>query len=374
MKVCSRKTVFSALRFAVTCFGICVGVLFAASPVSCKLTEEGIQIVSVDKTAPQIVSFAFKQRSVLEMGCTEPVTLKDVVFREADSLADATQAVSISYDDTKTVAELTLSAPTEIGVRYELCGIVEDMNGNTLTFSLPFTGYNDNLPCMILTEIRSAGTKASPEYIELYVLKGGNTAGVEIWSAYDGKDKAYAFPPIDVQTGEYIVVHYRTDPDTPDLCIDERGDDLALATFVSKKNDTCDTARDLWAENEDDSARINDNDVILLVCDNGSTIMDAVLYAKSTLKKWSTTQAEYAKLAAAKGLWNSAELAEAACNDGAYLSRPLCRQNVEALKAKTIADDAIIRSTADDWFVVANSAQKPGSTPGLPNSDEPYAP
>ena len=234
------QKLLSVIRYALVCTGICVGVLFVAAPFSCKLTEEGVEIVSVDKTVPQILSYEFKARSALEIACSEPVTLKDVQFKKTGETTASDYDVSLAYNETKTVVEITLSAPTEIGVQYDLTGIAEDLNGNTLTFSLPFVGFNDNLPVLVFSEIRSEGTAKTPEFVELYVLKAGNTAGMQIISGYDGKDKAYSFPIAEVEKGEYITVHFRHDSDTPSSCIDETGTDLAAAP-ASSSNNNCDS-------------------------------------------------------------------------------------------------------------------------------------
>ncbi|MBQ7157886.1 MAG: hypothetical protein IJS09_00465 [Treponema sp.] len=363
-----QKSMFSMFRYALVCAGICGGILFLAAPVSCKLTEEGVEIVTVDKVVPQILSFDFKQRSMLEIVCSEPMTMKDVLFKKADDENAAANAVTISYNEKKTIAELTLSDPTEIGVRYNLTGIVEDLNGNTLTFSLPFAGYNDCLPVIVFSEIRTEGTGKTPEFVELYVLEGGNTAGLELIGGYDGKEKKYSFPKMEVKTDEYITIHFRHDTDTPENCVDETGKDLTLAT-VAANNNNCDTARDLWAENEDDSARLQKTDVLMLSADGGNSVLDAVLYSDGTKTDWQKTLSkEFAAKAVSKGIWKSAAIADAASNAGATSTRTLCRQNISVLATKAYERGAIIPTSAADWIVVNTSC----ATPGLPNSSEAY--
>ena len=253
-------------------------------------------------------------------------------------------------------------------MQYDLTGVAEDLNGNSLTFSLPFTGYNDNPPVLVFSEIRSEGTAKTPEFVELYVLKSGNTAGLQITGGYDGKEKSYSFPMTEVQKGEYITVHFRHDSDTPDSCIDETGSDLALAAADSKNNN-CNTARDLWAANADNSARIQKTDVLVLTSDNGNTILDAVLFSDGTKTEWQKALSkELAAKAVAKGIWQSAAITDAASNAGATTTRTLCRQNIAALAEATYESGAIIPTSAADWFVVKTS----GDTPGKQNSSEKY--
>lgn len=362
------KTLFSVLRYAMVCVGICVSVLFAAAPVSCKLTEEGVEIVTVDKIVPQILSFDFKQRTTLEIVCSEPMALKNVVFKKADDADAEANALTISYNVDKTIAELTLANPTEIGVRYNLTGIVEDLNGNTLTFSLPFTGYNDRLPVMIFSEVRSEGNAKTPEYVEFFVLEGGNTAGLEMIGGYDGKEKRYSFPKMEVKTDEYITVHFRHDSDTPTYCIDETGTDLTLATAAANNNN-CDTARDLWAENQDESARLQKTDVLVLTADGGNTVLDAVLYSDGTKSDWQKAYSkELASKAVTRGIWKSASISDAASNACSTTTRTLCRQNIPELAKKIYERGAVISTDVSEWCVVATSH----ATPGLPNSSEKY--
>ncbi len=364
------QSIVFVLRYLTACGGICAAVLFMAAPVSCKLTEEGLEIVTVDKIVPQILSFDFKQRNILEIACSEPMQLRDVVFKRADEENATASEVFVSYNEKMTTAELTLTEPTEIGVRYHLTGIVEDLNGNTLTFSLPFTGFNDSVPVMIFSEIRSEGTGKTPEFVELYVLEGGNTAGLEVTGGYDGREKKYMFPKMEVKTGEYITIHFRHDTDTPDFCIDERGKDLTAATSAVNNNN-CDTARDLWAENEDDSARLQKTDVLALTSDGGNTILDAVLYSDGSKSDWQKPLSkELAAKAVAKGIWTGGDITAAASNAGATTTRTLCRKNVEALAAKSWERGSVVPASASDWFVVNTSC----ASPGLPNSQEAWQP
>ena len=352
--------------------GICGIVLLVIAPFSCKLTEEGIRIVSLDKTAPQIITFDIKQRSVLEMTCSEPMTLKEVVFRRADDADGAGQPVRIAYDAENQSAELTLSAPTEIGVAYELCGIVEDVNGNTLSFSLPFTGYNDNMPLMVFSEIRAGkGDKASPKFVELYVLRAGNTSGLELISGADGLEKKYAFPALSVQAGEYITVHYCKESDAFSFAVDERGgqETFALSHSDDGKIGVCDTSRDLWSVSEKNTRGFGKTDVMVLCRSDTNALMDAVLFAAEDIEEWSKTlQKELAAQAVAAGIWESDSPEYAANGTNATSSKTLCRTNIAALQASVPPDATVIPTCADDWIVVKASF----ATPGLPNSAEAF--
>ncbi len=401
--VCTRTVLKSTVRYAAAAGIISAAVLFAIAPVSCRMNEEGIELLSGDYESPQIQSFKACGPSELKLVCTEPVTVTSASVSNAaaaqsggtasssvlpdsttsssassagDSEGDAksgnTIAVTASYDDAGTGVTLALASATDIGVSYELSGTMQDKDGNTLTFSLPFTGFNDHPARMVLNEVRSEHTATKPEFVELYVLKGGNTAGLEIVSGADGDDEKYSFPIMEVKTGEYITVHYRTVEGQK--WANETGSDLTLADTPDSVPTTTATgtkaakalvavqpsARDLWLENT--SARIAKTDVILLENTAGdSTVLDAVLYSVSGKTAWSSKSlAAAAEKSFASGVWKGSALpSDAVVSDNVTSSRTLCRTNLASLIAAEDAGSSVV-SSASDWAVVASGCSSPG--------------
>lgn len=345
----AKKTV-AVVRHVLCCAGLCAGVLFVAAPFSCKMTDEGVAVSATDKDAPKIVSFRGTQRSVLAIACDEPMTLTDVAFKTAGDGETFAQVTDIAYDESGQNAELTLDRPMEIGDKYELTGIVADANGNTLAFSLPFTGYNDHPAHMMLTELRydksdKTAKQMKVEFIELYVLAGGNMAGLELYGGYHGNKTRYTFPAIEVKAGEYVTVHLRNYGGDAD----ETGDALDQP---STSPDVSDTGRDLWVTGTEDSY-FTQNDVVVLVDAVSGNIMDAVLLTKDETKTTWTykTQTALAEQAVAAGVWQGgSDRSYAALSNGMGVTKTLSRQNVAAVVAAYAAGGAqAVTASKADW-------------------------
>ncbi|MDE5798980.1 MAG: hypothetical protein K2H73_08215 [Treponemataceae bacterium] len=355
------KKMAAAVRHVLCCAGLCAGVLFVAAPFSCKMTDEGVAVSATDKDAPKIVSFRGTQRSVLAIACDEPMTLTDVAFKTAGDGETFAQVTDIAYDESGQNAELTLDRPMEIGEKYALTGIVADANGNTLAFSLPFTGYNDHPAHMMLTELRygtsdKTAKQMKVEFIEFYVLAGGNLAGLELYGGYYGEKTRYALPAIEVKEGEYVTVHLRNYGGDAD----ETGDALDLP---SDSPDASETARDLWV-NGTDGGYFTKNDVVALVDAVSGNIMDAVLLTEDETKTaWSKkAQTTLAEQAVAAGVWQgNPDRSSAATSKGMGVTKTLSRQNVAAVVAAYAAGGAqAVTASKADWTLAA-------ATPGKEN-------
>lgn len=358
------KKMVAAVRHGLCCAGLCAGVLFVAAPFSCKMTDEGVAVSATDKDAPKIVSSQGTQCSAVAIACDEPMTLTDVAFKTADDGETLAQVTDIAYDESGQNAELTLDRPMEIGEKYELTGIVADTNGNTLAFSLPFTGYNDHPARVMLTELRhghsSATTKLKKaEFVELYVLAGGNLAGLELYGSNYGDKTRYVFPAIEVETGEYVTVHLRNyggDTDETDGALD----------LPSDSPDASDTARDLWVTGAEDGY-FTQNDVVVLADAVSGNIVDAVLLTEDkTQTAWTKkAQTMLAEQAVAAGVWQGgSDRSSAAVSKGMGVTKTLSRQNVAAVVAAYAANGTqAITAGKADWTLVA-------ATPGKENASQ----
>lgn len=352
------KKMVAAVRHGLCCAGLCAGVLFVAAPFSCKMTDEGVAVSATDKNAPNIVSYQSTDSSVLAVTCDEPMTLTDVAFKTADDGEAFAQDIAIAYDDSGQNAELTLDRPMEIGEKYELTGVVADANDNTLAFSLPFTGYNDHLAHVMLTEVRHAKSDktatAKVEFAEIYVLAGGNLAGLELYGSNYGDKTRYVFPPVEVKTGEYVTVHLRNYGGDAD----ETGDALDLP---SQSPDASDTGRDLWVTGTD-GGYFTKNDVVVLVDTASGNIVDAVLLTDDETKTaWTKkSQTTLAEQVVAAGVWQGgSDRSSAALYNTTGFTKTLSRQNVAAVVAAYAAGgtQAVTASKAD-WTLAAASPGK----------------
>lgn len=357
----AKKKMWSAVRHVLCGVGLCAGVLFVAAPFSCKMTDEGIAMVATDKNAPQILSYKCTAADVLTVTCDKPMTLTDIAFTSAEDGEPFVQDIAIAYDESGQSAELTLDRPMVPGKNYELTGIVTDTNGNTLEFSLPVTGYNGNLARVMLSEVRygnSDRTKKA-EFAELYVLAGGNLAGLELYGGYYGNKLKYEFPAIEVSTGEYITVHLRNyDGNT-----DETGTALDLPFDTP---DASETARDLWVS-DSKSGYFTKNDVVVIVDAVSGDLQDAILMTEAADKlTWTNArQTTLAEQAVAAGVWKGgSDRSYAALSKGIGVINSLSRQNIaEVIAAYSVHGAQAVTASKADWALVAATPGKENTRP-----------
>ena len=358
----------NCLRAAFTAGVLCMMTVFTAGvPLACRLTEEGIEIVSAEMTVPKILSFSVEDNSNLVMVCSSPVSVERVKIKSVDG-EYVEEDASTACSQNGTQLNFFLKEPTKVGVNYVLTGLIRDAGGNELSFSLPFSGFNENPARLVLSEVRSKhstskGLLKKCEFVEVYVLKGGSTAGLEIVTGSDGEAKKYVFPDINVKTGEFITVHFRTVGDGD--CIDELGTDLELSTGTDSSS-----ARDLWVEGTE--SRISDSDVVVIRDSCRNMILDGVLFSASGKQSWYYAgQKALALEAFEMGLWKGGwEPKDAVVADGISLTRTISRLNLDSLalefSEQDFTEDFVLESGVEDWALVE------GATPGAENSTKIY--
>jgi hypothetical protein len=350
------------------------------------MTDEGLKVLTGDYISPVIESYSVPGASSVSIVFSEPVKITGAVVTpvtdassagDNDSAENGTAAPSlkaasgvdgaipvvISYNGGQKTVILTASSEFSVGASYELYGEAEDDAGNTVTFCLPFTGFNSRIPRIIITEIHPGWVSGSDrcEFVELYALTAGNLAGLKVASANDGEDKGFVLPPVEVQAGEVIVLHMRKRGEN---CIDETGSNLALAEGSEKENYVSDTARDLWADNE--KACLNDKeDVIVLENTFSGGLIDAVLYSQENTTAWKNDAiGRMAEKAAQAGIWNSSEPSAVASTDSMTATKTLVRKQCTALydavRKGTLAE-GVIPQKADNWYLASSKEVSPGA-------------
>lgn len=276
-------------------------VILFVCPVSCKVTELGIQLVPANYESPVIEEFSVKSEKNLEMVFSHSVKLASL------SVSPKNVVKVIKYDNPdsgeKCFVRIEFSDGLVVGEKYSISGTATDEFGNSLTFSRPFTGFNANVAKLELVEIHpkySGETKGNGvfknEYVLCKVKKSGNLSGLRILSATDGEEKAYDFPALEVSEGNLIAVHFRNKGSG---CVDELEDKINLSSaFYSKDN-----VRDLWVKNE--GARLGDKtDVIVIENTADGTLVDGAIYASSELETWGNENIEKLALRVSEqGLW-----------------------------------------------------------------------
>lgn len=375
-----KRKIFEAGRILLEAVLIAALTLLGVVPFSCKVSAEGIEIIGGDYTAPVIEAVNVIDEETVIMEFSDSVKMSNVVVSpcipgisdsskhsQTEDLSPSLAAASGLYgklpvqvsssEDFKSIT-FNLGEKTKIGKGYEIFGTVEDKIGNTLTFCVPFTGFNSHFPKMIITEVLIKYGKGSSngqtiyrgEYVELMVIEGGNLAGLEIFSAADGDSKKYSFPPIEVSKGEILLVHLRT---IGDGCISEEGDDLDLATAPHSRNGI----RDLWLDTS--LAHFNDSsDVILLRNSVDNTIIDGLMYAADEATEWKASVAEYAQVLVDAGIYSSPDISGASSSKGCTPQKSLTRDEMDVLYNRIVDGEEIelpLISDEDSWIVVPAS-------------------
>jgi hypothetical protein len=331
------------------------GLYLVCTFVSCKVTPDGVEIITGDFTAPELLSFSSESSDEVVIEFSKNVRLTGVHVTsvvDGSIFADVEQAENPAQEQ-----HLVLSQKTQVGEKYRLSGVVEDVRGNTLSFSVAFSGYNERVPILVLSEVRSEYSNPRAEFIELYAVTAGNLAGVTVYCAYDGKDCIYEFASCEVRAGEYIVLHYRK---LTEDCVDETGANLTLSGGTDSS-----AARDLWVDNT--SARIGKSDIILLRERTGGKLLDALLYSESSKTDWKNDEIRKAAAeAVAAGLWqDGSTVADAVVSDKMTATRTIGRQNIPRIASAGAYSGE--ENGKHAWLVTATSS----ASPGKPNSSTP---
>ncbi len=309
---------------------IVTAVCFSMMSVSCKLTPEGISILTGDYVCPKLEEFKSISESELQMTFSKPIKIHDLMVFDPESETEIICTDEIlSRTENEMNFNIDLQQKMVCGKKYFLRGIAEDFKGNSLSFSLAFSGYNSNVPALYMNEIRVKYSKPKAEFIELIAETDGNLAGVRL--EFAKKNIVYEFPSCEVKKGEYIVLHLRTS-DTTKVC-----------------------NHDFWLDNETTS--VSATDVILLREREYGNLLDAVLLAEPDKAEWipETKMLQFAQEAYDAGLWpKDFGIEQAVCTEGVTATRTVSRINRTQGK--------------DSWIVTKSS----GATPGCENCTEVY--
>lgn len=325
--------------------------VFCVLPSSCKVTEEGVIFVGGDYSSPILEEITVLDERNVQICFSEKVKLISYIVSEqikdiSDSsehsatleLSPAIKAASGGYGRIETdysisedgcVITYTAVESYEIGKDYEIFGTVEDKAGNSLTFCVPFRGYNSKLPKLVMTEVQIKYKKYKEdafrcEFVEFLALSDGNLSGLELVSAADGDNKKYVFPPENVREGEIFLVHLRS---AGSGCITETDDLNASTALYSGKN-----VRDLWSENT--KARLSDNsDIIVIRNSVDGKIFDAFMYATEDALEWGKGMTSFAEAAAEAGIYESSDVGDAEVNSGlgSVAAKSFCRNDAKEL-------------------------------------------
>jgi hypothetical protein len=307
-------------------------VLFAACS-----TETALQrLLGTSAAAPVFYGCQVPEEGEVNFRFSSAVTVKSMYFdppMEAELLGGG-ETVAIRF-----------SSGLPGGSKISANLLVEDKDRNTLNVLVSFRTRNSRMPRLAINEIRTEYSKPRAEFVELRVLSAGNLGALRLFAAYDKEEPIYEFPPVEVKTGEYIVVHTRS--------IEEGlADETGTNTNASKGTDSS-AARDFWIPG---ALKLHNTNAVYLM-DQDNRIIDGVLLSNSKTK-WKDPVSAAAAEMARQEAWNGSDPAAAFVTDGTTATRTICRAS---------GPDT---NSAKDWYITVSS----GATPGKANNPGRYVP
>ena len=344
------------LRSVILTVVISVLTLCAVSPLSCAISKDGITLITCE-TVPELISFSADSASCLSFCFDRNIQLDHL--RVCELGGDGTILPCECNSDVFEAAKLVrLLEPTVTGRQYTVEGVVNDMNANSLLFSIGFKGFNDDMAEILICEIRNAySSKTSQyEYVKFYCMKGGNLSGYEFFTAGDGEEKKFIFPAIKVSKGEYVTIHLRKMLDSEGNYA-QKGmiDEINGNKTSSYAVDSSDRSWDFWIDNQ--KSRISPSDIIILRNTADGRITDAVLLAdpKKLDVGWNTKYDKVRNMVENSGVWHdcqgcvSSDISSAVVCSGvtsSSVNKIICRKNFT------------IPSCSSDWYIKNNSRRK----------------
>ncbi len=281
-------------------------------------------LASSDRSGAAVLSYGLVDNSTFSIRFSEKVEIREISY---NGTREKTLLVGESF-------RLALPEEIEMGEKYTLALTAAKNGGNTTRCFFTLYGRNDNRAEMLINEISVAGTKASPDRIELLVTESGNSAGIVV---SDGTDSAsgVVLPSIEVSGGDIIVVFWdsKSGKET-----EERDENLFTYYVDGKMEDTL----------------ISTSGAVILFEEVSGSVMDGVLYSNFT--EASTSKEKFQSIVSffeECGEWSG----DAVSSEEITSSRVLAR-----------LPGAVDTDTADDWFTTA--ARK--STFGEENVYAPY--
>ncbi len=346
-------TLGEILKYFLLAAAIVAGALFCVCHSSCQLTSQGIQALGAEES-PQIAAVTVLGAKTIMVDFTKEVSAKSGLVSKLgqdqkaslDLLAEnSIKAAATSCGKGKSILYV-FDQEALIGERYQLFSQISDARGNSLTFAIPFDGYNERLPSCKMIEVqpetRSATKSSAAEspYVIIEALQDGNLFGVELYCA---QNKAvYQIPAVEAKAGEKIALHLKPVSDAS-LCQSELGGDLKLAKTARASA----AWRDLYFDIGPKGMSAT-NDAIFLRDRNTGKLMDALTFYTVKSGKTSWNLGDEIQKAIDKKIWRGPASIEGAVQKSTSKVKPLVRT------ASFTASDGGIPSK-DDWKVSEKS-------------------
>ncbi len=306
-----------------------------------------------DLTPPSIVGIELRNPVELIVRFDEPVAHAS----DGVGASDAIEGVVLEIEDDR-VGVFRFAAAPAPEIEHWVEAQVADRAGNNLRFLLRFHGLNRLLPAMVINEFTTKGSTNRPDMVEIAVLTDGNIAGATLFEGLPGDwDQRFVFPSVDVEAGDFIVVHFR-----PDGIPEEINETVSKSQSGGK--DATDTAWDYWVPG---GTGLSSNNGVLTLTENPlGGYIDAVIYTNRT----SASDDRYRGFGSTK-LLNRVDAITAAGHwvyVGAMVAPEDAVNSERSTATRSMARSSDSRDTnsKDDWHITPTS----GVSPGRPNTDE----
>lgn len=360
MKV-TKKMLISQLSEILLAFGLTAAVVLCTMAASCRVVPEGINIIGGEYKSPQLLNVNVNSKNNVEISFSKEVSFIELSLQnqKKDEKINLLQTEATILES-EILYEFLPESELSCTENYVLSGIIEDEKQNSLTFTTEVTGFNNNVPKLVLSEIRNQYTNPKVEFIEFKSLSSGNTAGMIVEIVYKDVVTEYTFPAIAVTENQYVLLHLRSKDET---CIDEipneNGNNFSKATYSPcSVEDVC----DLWVKANEKI--IGDYGIILIKERKNGKVIDGIAFGE-TAENFSTPSltTKYAELAQSD-IW----IAPKETDDDDSIQFIDASLSTNSRTINRINFDFPIQAT--DWIIV--KAKK--ATPGFENSIEVYVP
>jgi hypothetical protein len=348
-----KRDVMDILLKCLIAIAVTTIICLCTMSASCKISPEGIRILETDYTTPKLINIQLSNSSQLFIEFDKEIALKQLEITNKEN-SENKILVDLTNIEKNTAFFIDCKTNFSILEKYDFFGVAEDEKFNTLTFSATLQGFNANVPKLAISELRTYYQKPSMEFVELVAQTDGNIAGMVLEVYYKSEPTKLLLPPVDVKSGDYIIVHGRSLDET---CVNESDN----WTVASHKDAVADVL-DLWINA--DSKVIGNSGVILLRERENAPPVDALLYTEPGKEEWgNASMKEAAREAVNSGVWVGTDSVE----DAAI--------NVKPSGTRTLSKDFSYQDdnealSKNHWIFVNNG----NATIGKENKLTPYEP
>ena len=337
---------------------ICLG----CEPVGHALEEEVDLLPPVFRgiaaTGPNSVAVHFDEPVTVPADTVRiepPLTVRAVDDAGADRDAGGGDRADAGGDGQFAAVIVVTDQAFAAGKRYTVHATARDERGNTTTFVAGFWGFNPRPPGLVINEFTPRGSKRRRDAIELYVTAPGNLGGVTLYDGVAGDYRDHVvLPPVEVDAGEYIVIH---------ATVDGLGEDEVDGPDTSGHEQAVAGAWDFWLA--EGGGLSGNNGVITVYAAPDGDLIDGVVYSNRTSESderyrgfGSKATMQRADTLAELGGWQFA---------GERIAPEDAISSDKTTSTRSLSRDSSSNDTdsAADWHTVPTR----GATFGAPNTD-----